>query len=43
VTNRRKVLRVEGKFKVIGEVENDVKKAGRLREFGLANSASNDL
>jgi hypothetical protein len=43
VTNRRKVLRVEGKFKVIGEVENGVKNADRMREFGLVNSASNDL
>jgi hypothetical protein len=34
---------VEGKFKVIGEIENGVKKADILREFGLVNSASNDL
>jgi hypothetical protein len=40
VTNRRNVLRVDGKFKVVGEIENGVKKADMLREFGLVNSAS---
>jgi hypothetical protein len=40
VTNKRKVLNVEGKFKVIREIENGEgkNKAGVCRELGLVNS-----
>jgi transposase-like protein len=38
VTNKRKVLSVEEKVKVIREIESGKKKADVCREFGLFNS-----
>jgi len=40
VTNRRKVLSVEGKCKVIGEIKNGKKKAYVCLEFGILHSRS---
>jgi hypothetical protein len=40
VTNKRRVLSVEGKFKVIGKIKNREKKAYVCLEFGLVNSSS---
>jgi transposase-like protein len=37
VTNKRKVLSVEGKFEVIQEIENAKKKSDLCREFGIVN------
>jgi transposase-like protein len=38
VTNKRKVLSIEGKVKVLQQIENGKKKADVCREFGLINS-----
>jgi hypothetical protein len=38
VTNRMKVLSVEGKVKVIRQIENGKKEADVYREFSLVNS-----
>jgi hypothetical protein len=38
VTNKRKVLSVEGKVKVTRQMGNGKKKADVFREFGLVNS-----
>jgi transposase-like protein len=38
VTNKRKVLSVEEKVKVIKEIESGKKKADVCQEFGLVNS-----
>jgi hypothetical protein len=40
VTNKRRVLGVEVKFKVIDEIRNRKRKAYVCREFGLVNSRS---
>ena len=39
VTDKRKVLSVEGKDKVTRQIENGEKKADACREFGLVNFA----
>jgi transposase-like protein len=38
ITNKRKVLSVEEKVKVLQEIENGKKKADVCRAFGLINS-----
>jgi len=38
VTNKRKVLSVEGKVKVTQQIEYGKKKADACQEFGLINS-----
>jgi hypothetical protein len=40
VTDRRRVLSVEGKFKARGEIKNGKKKAQACLEFGLVHSRS---
>jgi hypothetical protein len=39
VTNKRKVLSVEGKDKLTRQIENGEKKADMCREFGFLNFA----
>jgi len=39
VTNKREVLSIEGKVKVIGQIENRKEKADVCWEFGLVNCA----
>jgi transposase-like protein len=43
IMNKRKVLSVEEKFKVIREIENGKKKADVCREFGLINSTTQTI
>jgi transposase-like protein len=38
VTNKRQILSVEGKVKVVRQIENGKKKADVCRELGLVNS-----
>jgi hypothetical protein len=41
ITNRRKVLIIEGKVKLLGEIGNEKKKADVFGEFGLVIRQSN--